>query len=171
MQNNKKKSGISESIKDKYHEKYSFYKLHDLVYVILKLMNSYEIEKYKAIGKVQYGHVIIAAEKPTLETKQLTVDTPLIKYCDLQQEYEFNEALTLFGFGPSDSRFKLNIPEKQGLDYIQDFADVLYDYRDKNEIKEFAGKDLEEFLLKYLELSKDEIELRKNNNTKQNIKK
>ena len=171
MQNNKKESEISQSIKEKYQEKYSFYKLHDLVYMIIKLMNAYENKKYKSIGKVQYGHAIIVAEEPTLETKQLTIDTPLIKYNDLQQEYEFNEALTLFGFGPSDSRFKLNIPENQNLDYIQEFADVLYDYRDKHELVELTGKELDEFLSKYIEITKEERELRKQNNMKQNIKK
>jgi hypothetical protein len=171
MQNDKKESRISQSIKEKYQERYSFYKLHDLVYIIVRLMNAYEDKKYKSIGKVEYGHAIIVAEEPTIETKQLTIDTPLMKYNDLQQEYEFNEALTLFGFGPSDSRFKLNIPEDQKLDYIQDFADVLYDYRDKYELVEFSGKELDEFLSKYLEITKEEIELRKQNNTKQNVKK
>ena len=170
MQNNKKESELSRSIKEKYQEKYSFYKLEDLVYIVVRLMNEYESETYHTVGKAQYGNIIIEAENPTLETKQITIDTPLIKYNGLQQEYEFKEALILYGYGPSDSRFKLNLPENQDLDYIQYFAYLLYEYRDKYEIKEMSGKELDEFISKYLEISKEEIEKRKQKTTKKNIK-
>ena len=68
--------------------------------------------------------------------------------------------MQLFGFGPSDSRFKLNISKDDDLDYIQDFADVLYLYRSEHEIKKLTFDELDEMLKKYLEISKEEIELR-----------
>ena len=168
MSKDVKRSIIFEDIIEKEQEKYSFYKLDDIVKMVLTLMNAYEDEKYCSKGNLSYGHATIEAVEPTKETKKLVIDTWLLDYLGLQLDYEQKETLMLYGFGPSESRFKLKLDEKQDLDYIQVFADVLFDYRSKNEIEELSDRELESFLKKYLEISKEEIELRKSN--KQNNK-
>lgn len=170
MSNKVKESEIKRSIEESEIEKYSFYKIYDLAFVILKLMNAFETEKYTAVQRKQMGNVLIRAEKPSANTKQVLVDSSLINFRGLQQDYDFNETLELYAFGPSKSRFQLNLQD-ESLDYIQDFADVLYDYRSTHEIKELSQKELEEIINRYLAISKEEIEMRKINNNKQNTKK
>ena len=160
MQTGKKESELSISIREKEQEKYSFYKLYEITHIVLTLMNAYEGEEYISKGKIEFGQADIEAKSPTEKTKRLKIDTSLINYIDLQLEYDLKEAIQLFGFGPSDSRFKLNISKDDDLDYIQDFADVLYLYRSEHEIKELTFDELDEMLKKYLEISKEEIELR-----------
>lgn len=48
MQTNRKESIIMSSIREKEHEKYSFYKKHELTHIILSLMDAFETEKYKS---------------------------------------------------------------------------------------------------------------------------
>ncbi len=172
MSQNKKESELKKSLEEKEHEKYSFYKIYDLVFIVLKLMNAYESEKYDVDKKKSRGNVIIKAAKPTSETKQVTIDTSILNYRGLQLEHDFHDTLELYGFGPSQSRFKLDLKDVN-LDYIQDFADVLYEYRSENEITNLSQKELEELLNKYLEISQEEIECRKSTKTtpKQTTKK
>lgn len=171
MQTNRKESIIMSSIREKEHEKYSFYKKHELTHIILSLMDAFETEKYKSNGKLEYGNIEIEAEEATEYTKQFEVDTSLINYADLQLEYDLDDAVLLFGFGPSESRFKLNLPKEQDLDYIQDFADVLYAYRSEHELKELPHDELDNLLKVYLELSQEEIEVRKRTKFNQKVKK
>ena len=171
MQTSKKESELSISIREKEQEKYSFYKLYEITHIVLTLMNAYEDEEYISKGKLEFGQADIEAKLPTKKTKQLKIDTSLINYIDLQLEYELKDAIQLFGFGPSDSRFKLNISKDDNLDYIQDFADVLYLYRSEHEIRNMSFDELDEILKKYLEISREEIELRSKSTSLQKVKK
>lgn len=155
-------SPLYRSLIEREQEKYSFYKLHELIHIVLILMNAYEFESYQALSRPTYGTAIIEAEKPTDKTKRLILDTRLMDFIDLQLEYNQNDMIQLFSFGPSESRFKLNLPENQDVNYIQDFADVLYEYRREHEIVDLPYDELDELLKKYLEISKEEIEIRKN---------
>lgn len=171
MQTGKKESELSISIKEKEQEKYSFYKLYEITHIVLTLMNAYEGEEYISRGKIELGQANIEAKLPTKQTKRLKIDTSLINYIDLQLEYDLKDAVQLFGFGPSNSRFKLNISKDDDLDYIQVFADVLYLYRSEHEIAKLPFDELDEMLKKYLEISKDEIELRNKFIAMQKVKK
>lgn len=160
------KSSIIGDIREKEQERYSFYKLEDLIYIVSKLMNAYEDGNYDFIGRKNGYAVVGKTGKDQEQTKRVIINTWLMNYIDLKLEYNQDDALELFGFGPSDSRFKLNLPEEQELDYIQDFADVLYEYRTNHEIKELPYEELADLIKRYLEISKDEIELRKDNKSK-----
>ena len=146
MQTGKKESELSISIREKEQEKYSFYKLYEITHIVLTLMNAYEGEEYISKGKIEFGQADIEAKLPTEKTKRLKIDTSLINYIDLQLEYDLDDAVLLFGFGPSESRFKLNLPKEQDLDYIQDFADVLYAYRSEHELKELPHDELDNLI-------------------------
>lgn len=69
MQTNRKESIIMSSIREKEHEKYSFYKKHELTHIILSLMDAFETEKYKSTGNLEYGNIEIEAEEVTEYTK------------------------------------------------------------------------------------------------------
>ena len=162
MTENTRKSILAESIKDKEHEKYSFYPLSDLTTIIVTLMNAYEVERYDSHPNHGKGYPTVEANRPTSETKKVVIDTWLMNYGELQLEYNSAlESMFLYGFGPSESRFKLNLPEGQDLDYIQVFADVLYEYRSQHEMKEMPYEELMDLLKKYITLSEDEILERK----------
>lgn len=162
MTEEKRKSMMAESIIDKEHEKYSFYPLSDLTIIITTLMNAYETERYDAHINFGRGYPTIEANRKTSETKKVVIDTWLMDFGELQLEYNHAlEAMFLYGFGPSESRFKLKLPEDQDLDYIQVFADVLYEYRAKHEIEKMPYDELMDLLKKYVTLSEDEILERK----------
>lgn len=165
MSKDMSESLIIQELKEKAHEKYSFYKLDDLIHIVSKLMNAYELENYGFVGRSNGYAVIGDNQKGPEQTKIVVLNTWLMNYIDLQLEYKSDEAIDLYGFGPRESRFKLNLPEDQSLDYIQDFADVLYAYREEHEIEELDFDELDDLIKKYLEISKEEIEARKNSKT------
>ena len=98
------KSSMFQEIKEKEEEKYSFYKLYDLVHIILSLMDIFEEEKYHSVGKLGLGNAIIEAYQPMDKTKRIVIDKWLIDYMDLKLDHTHDEDL-MYGFGPNDSRF------------------------------------------------------------------
>lgn len=68
------KSSMFQKIKEKEEEKYSFYKLYDLVHIILSLMDMFEEEKYHSVGKLGLGNAIIEAYQPMDKTKRIVID-------------------------------------------------------------------------------------------------
>ena len=61
MLRNINESPIYRNIIEKEQEKYSFYKIHDLIHIVLTLMNAYEFENYQSIGRTSYDYAIITA--------------------------------------------------------------------------------------------------------------
>ena len=165
---NKKESSVFQELQEKDEERYSLYELNDLVHIILTLMEAYEEEAYHSIERLPIGKAIIEAYQPTDKTKRIVIDKPLIDYIDLKLEHTPDEAMALFGFGPSNSRFKLELGEEQDLEYIQDFADVLFEYRREHEITDLPFDELNDLIKRYIGISQYEIDARKSKK-KQNI--
>lgn len=172
MEKEYRESDLMKSLKEAELEKYSFYKKYDLVYIVLKLMTAFEQQRYVPVSKLESDIIDIAAENPTTDTKKVKIDTSLLNYIDLKYDYDLDDFTSLYGFGPRESRFNLNLPKDESLDYIQDFADVLYEYRRKNSLINLSQKELEELVKRYISISKDEIAIRNGQpSKKKNIKK
>ena len=57
--------------------------------------------------------------------------------------------------------FKICLGEDQDLEYIQDFADVLFEYRREHEITDLPFDELNDLIKRYIGIYQYEIETRK----------